>query len=172
MEVTENRLQMRSMIEKIQLIPDLSNIYAVSYINHPIYTQISKLRDAVFPFTPFLIGRKMLLYRTAVLKLIFHAFSNFFYHFQKPEQEDVTNIVNLLYFPPRLFSILNIFRSSQYLDYGFRIPLGVFFLFKLFIMVLLQKKKKKAVLFMIYLFLVSIIIYCNICSIQTGKKTK
>lgn len=77
MEVTENRLQMRSMIEKIQLIPDLSKKYAVSYINHPIYTQISKLRDAFFPFTPFLIGRKMLLYRTAVLKLIFHAFQIF-----------------------------------------------------------------------------------------------
>lgn len=74
MEVTENRLQMRSMIEKIQLIPDLSNIYAVSVINLSTYTQISKLRDAVFLFFPFLIERKMLLYRTAVLKLLFHAF--------------------------------------------------------------------------------------------------
>lgn len=74
MEVTENRLQMRSMIEKIQLIPDLSKVYAVSFINHSTYIQISKLRDAVFPFIPFLIGRKMLLYRTAVLKPIFHAF--------------------------------------------------------------------------------------------------
>lgn len=74
MEVTENRLQMRSMIEKIQLIPDLSNIYAVSVINLSTNTQISKLRDAVFLFIPFLIERKMLLYRTAVLKLLFHAF--------------------------------------------------------------------------------------------------
>lgn len=74
MEVTENRLQMRSMIEKIQLILDLSNIYAVSVINLSTYTQISKLRDAVFLFIPFLIERKMLLYRTAVLKLLFHAF--------------------------------------------------------------------------------------------------
>lgn len=53
MEVTENGLQMRSMIEKIQLIPDLSNIHAVSFINHSTYIQISKLRDAVFPFISF-----------------------------------------------------------------------------------------------------------------------
>lgn len=74
MEVTENRLQMRSMIEKMQLIPDLSNIYAISFINHSTYIQISKLRDAVFPFIPFLIERKMLVYRTAILKLLFHLF--------------------------------------------------------------------------------------------------
>lgn len=78
MEVTENRLQMRSMIEKIQLIPDLSNIYAVSYINHSIYTQISKPRDAVFPFTPFFNRKKYASLQNCGFETGIPCFFNFF----------------------------------------------------------------------------------------------
>lgn len=66
---------------------------------------------------------------------------------------------------------MSIFRSSQYLDYGFRIPLGVIF-FKKNVCYGATAKKKKDLSSINDLFLLEILIYCNICLIQIGKKSK
>lgn len=67
---------------------------------------------------------------------------------------------------------MSIFRSSQYLDYGFRIPLGVIFKKNVYYGATAKKKKKRDLSSIHDLFLVEIIIYCNICLIQIGKKSK
>lgn len=85
-------LQMRSMTEKTQQIPDLSNIYAVPFISHSTCTQILNLRGAVFPFIPLLTRKKNASLQNCDLEAVIPCFLRavfpilFLYHFSRPEE--------------------------------------------------------------------------------------